>query len=549
MRSAKEITDIYLDNNIVFGPIGMKAFLGLEEKYKEKADYADLELSSSVIRDAIEKKIPIVSVNDLDVDGATAGAIANIFFTKVVGYDETNFRVVLNNRRNERGVSDDLLPEVYKAVDSIGAGLIITADHGSDNMLSFKKIKERYPEMKIVVTDHHLIHSDVKKHADAFVNPNRPENVDKDPISGCAVLYMVLYDILHELGTEDVIDDIKSKVALTTICDMVPLNCIMNRKLYKAGTKGMEKSLMFKDITDDEETMFKVKVDEKLYGWTIGPLLNSSHRQTDEATRAYNWLSATSEKKSTSAYHVLKVLNSTRRKAQANAFEQAKAYIDENPQSLKTPLVAVIDSIYSGVAGIVAQKIGELFNVPAIILTYNESRDAYGGSARSVIRGYSLFSVVKIINTLHYGILPVPPRGHDGAFGCTVNSNKLEEFKVLLSKYSKITDEMTSPTYGLHVIDVIPEEITKELKEEIAKYSPFGKEWELPIFRTKSRIRRTNSRYGKTIINIDHAVEMVYTGEFDDIAELNGELVFIFTIDIYNTNGVKCTIINIEEDR
>jgi len=267
---------------------------------------------------------------------------------------------------------------------------------------------------------------------------------------------------------------------------------------------------------------------------------------------AYNWITAKNLQDSIVAYGLLDAVNTSRKRSQGEAIIEANEYLERYPIRPNSPIIIVINRRYSGVAGIVASSIGNKYNLPCLVLTYDRDLEIYGGSARAIIKGYDFKTAMDIAYIHNRKIFVKRPAGHSAAFGCSIKIDEDPEvdnvniLRELLSKLSTITDEMTLPTYRLSIIDIEPKEITYKLRDLISKYAPFGRDWEQPIFRTKSRVRRMEKRSDdKSMIMIDNAVPIIINCQFDEVADSmrNAEIEVVFSIDQNSLDDVQVTAI------
>lgn len=172
---------------------------------REHKKIFNLDKSVNMFLEAIDKEIPIVFVTDFDNDGSLAQAIINeyremdIIANKniIVEYAQTV------NGNASRGFTVDHIDLILKKkeLDGDKEFLIVTADNGINSVEEQKKIMEKYPKAKLIVTDHHNPEPDmvvVDDERTSVFNPhfNPTPFFQKFNISGAATVGVLLEEIL-----------------------------------------------------------------------------------------------------------------------------------------------------------------------------------------------------------------------------------------------------------------------------------------------------------------------------------------------------------------
>ena len=124
---------------------------------------------------------------------------------------------------------------------------------------------------------------------------------------------------------------------------------------------------------------------------------------------------------------------------------------------------------HEGVIGIIAARIKEKFNKPAIIISVNKGIGK--GSGRS-IHGFDLGSTV--IGAVQSGIL-TKGGGHKMAAGFTININKINEFKeFVFKKFKSININLEEKKNYYFDAEIAPSAINIEFFEKVNLLAPFG---------------------------------------------------------------------------
>lgn len=135
------------------------------------------------------------------------------------------------------------------------------------------------------------------------------------------------------------------------------------------------------------------------YGFKIGPCINAEGR-LDTANEAFNLLMETDHKKALDKAEEMRKLNVERQDLTKSGMEDAFRIVDTEMKNDKV-LVVYIPGIHESIAGIIAGKVRERYNKPAIVLTDGDG-DFLKGSGRS-IEAYSMFEKLSEVRGLMLG--------------------------------------------------------------------------------------------------------------------------------------------------
>lgn len=173
---------------------------------REHKKIFNLDKAANMFTEAIDKKVPIIFVTDFDNDGSLAQAIINeyremdIIANKniIVEYAQTV------NGNSSRGFTVDHIDLIVnkKELNENEEFLIVTADNGINSIDEQKKIMEKYPKAKLIVTDHHNPEPDmvvVDDERTAVFNPhfNPTPFFQNFNISGAATVGVLLEEVLE----------------------------------------------------------------------------------------------------------------------------------------------------------------------------------------------------------------------------------------------------------------------------------------------------------------------------------------------------------------
>ena len=443
---------------------------GTEEDMYDPFLFKEMESAVSLISDAIKNNEKIRIIGDYDADGVCSAYIL-FHFLEYAGADVS---VRLPDRfKDGYGINKEMVREAKEA----GTGLIITCDNGISALDAVSEAKQL--GIRVLITDHHEP-PDILPDADVIIDPKIKENgYPYSEICGAAVAYKVMLALSKRLElknaaeTDEMLDQLLMFAGIATVTDIVPLKN-ENRIFVKAALKRLKstnnpglKALMEIKSVDAE------KISAYHIGFIIGPSINSAGRLRS-ADIAFDLLNETDTLKSQEKAQVLADLNEerkdlTRKNTQA-AFDIADELIRKN-----RVLVIYLPEAPESVAGIIAGKIKDRVNAPAIVIT--KSSEGLKGSGRS-IEGYNMIKEISAFPELFskFG-------GHALACGFTIKCSP-EELSDALNKSCTLTEkDMVKKVW----IDMqLPfKYATKEFARELEGLGPFGMDNERPLFAQK----------------------------------------------------------------
>ncbi len=258
--------------------------------------------------------------------------------------------------------------------------LIVCVDCGT---LSFEPIAAADP-VDVIVLDHHL-GGETLPPALAVVNPNRQdESGALGYLCAAGVVFMLLVALnrlarakgMHLPDLMQMLD----LVALATVADVAPL-VGLNRALVRQGLKVMARRARPGLVALADSARLQSAPEAYHLGFLLGPRVNAGGRigQADLGARL---LLTRDEHEAAALAQRLEQLNAERRDIEEQVRLQAMAQIEE--RGLDGPLVwAAGEGWHPGVVGIVAARLKEATNRPAVVIGFDG--DEGKGSGRSVV--------------------------------------------------------------------------------------------------------------------------------------------------------------------
>lgn len=431
----------------------------------------DMDKAIKRLNSAIGDKERIMVFGDFDVDGTTAVTLVYKFlrqFTRNIDY-------YIPDRTDEgSGISKS-------GVDyAIGTGckLMIVLDTGIKNidMVSYAKTKG----LDVIICDHHKP-GDKLPDAAANLNPRNPgSRYPYKYLSGAGVGFKLMhaFAISNDISIQRLYD-LLDLVAVSIAADLVPLtgeNRVLAhygmRKINKSPSMGLRGIISVSGLENREITLKDIIL-------KIGPRLNASGRIRSGKESVDLLLSSNEDDVNILSRH-LEDYNNQRRDLDRFVTQEANDIVESFTDLDNHKVIIVYDpSWHSGVIGIVASRLSEKYNRPAIVLADTQD-NIVSGSARS-IDGYDVYSILEHSKDLldNFG-------GHTHAAGLSMKKKNLHRFiqqSISLAE-EKISPDDLRPSYHVDA-EITLRQILPTLKRQIRRLSPFGPLNESPIFLTR----------------------------------------------------------------
>lgn len=426
----------------------------------------DMEPAAARIIDALLKKQAIAIFADYDVDGGSSAALLLDWLR------QQNHKATLYvPDRIDEGYGPNP-PAMAKLADT--HDLIVCVDCGT---LSYDAIAAA-KNADVVILDHHLAEETLPD-ALAVVNPNRQDETGElANLCAAAVVFLVLVEAnrqLREMGkTGPGLMQMLDLVALATVADVAPLRGV-NRALVRQGLKIMAARARPGLAALADVAALNAPPSAYSLGYVIGPRVNAGGR-VGKADLGARCLSATDPDEARSLADKLDELNKERRDIEAQVRDAALAQAEE--RGLDGPLVwAAGKGWHAGVVGIVAARLKERFNRPAVVIGLEGGEGK--GSGRSV-RGVDLgHAVQKLANE---GLL-LKGGGHKMAAGLTVDEALLEQAMTRLGDLLAREGAGQGGAKDLRIdATLMPGAATVDMIEQIEQAGPFGQSAPAPRF-------------------------------------------------------------------
>ena len=438
----------------------------------------DLEKAAQIIKDKISSKDKIRIIGDYDVDGVIS---SYILFESLKRCGADVDYEIPDRIKDGYGINIDI---VNKSKED-GIDTIITCDNGISAIDPIKHAKDL--GITVIVTDHHNIpfvenesgnRVFISSKADAIINPKQDKCKYKfKSLCGAGVVFKlieVLYEEL-EIDKKECYKFIEF-VAIATVCDVVDL-VDENRIFVKNGIEMLNKTeniglkALIKETGIENKTISTYHL-----GFVIGPCINASGR-LDNAKKGLRLLITKDEKEANILAKELYELNQQRKDMTQKGVEKGIELVETTDIRKDKVFVIHIPEVHESLAGIVAGRIREKYNVPTIIVT--KSEDKSKGSGRS-IEGYDMFEELLKCKSLldRFG-------GHPMAAGLSLETYNIEPLRRKLNELTELTEEDLTPKVNLDM--QLPLDcVNYDLIQDLRTLEPFGKANPKPLFGEKN---------------------------------------------------------------
>jgi len=446
--------------------------------------------TASLLADILEKKEPMLVVADYDCDGATACAVA-VRGLKMLGGPETLIQFLVPNRFT---MGYGLTPEVVElaAQQNPKPKYLITVDNGIASEAGVDRAREL--GMEVIVTDHHLPGDQLPK-ATAIVNPNQPGcSFPSKALAGVGVMFYLLVALRAELRNrgkftnenQPKIENLLDLVALGTVADVAQLDR-NNRILVSNGLKRIRVGIcqvgigaLFQAARRDPRSANTFDL-----GFAIGPRLNAAGRLAD-MTLGIRLLLSDNAEQALELAQELDRINRERRVIETGMQEAALAHLAEDElagtMAERTSICLWNPEWHQGVVGIVASRLKERFNRPAIVFAPAEGAtgEELRGSGRS-LTGFHLRDALDLVSKREPGLI-LKFGGHAMAAGLTIRKADFEKFDAVFQKVASelLNDELLERRH-IHDGALALSEFTPETGDLLAE-EIWGQGFPQPIF-------------------------------------------------------------------
>ena len=430
----------------------------------------DMKVAVEKIIETINRKDKILIYGDYDVDGVTSTSMLYSFFKSL----EVNVSYYIPHRDidgyglSKRGID---------FADKIGAKLIITCDCGINAFNQIEYAKDKM--INVIVTDHHKPEDEIPN-CIAVINPNRKDcNYPFKGLCGAGVAFKLTLAITEALSLDPKIAwEHADLVTLGIAADVMPL-INENRIIAHFGLEKIRSgnNLGLKSLIDTSKLLIE-KIGIGQINFWVSPKINAAGR-LGEASRAVKLLT------SNNPYYALEIANdlnkeNEKRKSITEIMQNESIAMVENDNSFKSKKSIVLykEGWHSGIIGIVASRLKELYNKPTIIIGLENGTGK--GSCRSIPQ-LDMVDTLNLCSDLLDG-----HGGHPMAAGLTIKESKLDEFieRFNLNCSSQLNNKDLVPNINID-LEISMSDINTRMINFLKHMEPYGPKNPKPVFLSK----------------------------------------------------------------
>ena len=410
---------------------------------------------------------------DEDPDGFCSASMMYLYIKRM----DENYPVeyILHKRAKAHGLSDDvIIPNDVK--------LLIIPDAGTNDCKECKELSEQ--GVDILILDHHEKEED-NPYA-LIVNNQMSNSYPNKCLCGAGVVYRFL-QALDDENWNEFADDYLDLCALANVSDVMDMRSFETRYLTDLGLLNINNKC-FRALIDAQNYSMNGKVNIHNIQWYITPILNGmirigSQEEKELLFRAFIEQDeffeykkrATKDKPAETiqesiydrAARLCKNAKSRQDKQKEKSVEQIAEIAQSIPFDDKVVMIDTSDILDTGLTGVVAIKIAEMFNKPCILLNKfldkKTGKITYGGSARNVNHSpiESFKDIVNSTNVFNFG------KGHANAFGVNLDLDKKDEAINVMNNI--LRDVEYDSTYRVDfILDI--EDVDIKLITELARF-------------------------------------------------------------------------------
>ena len=414
----------------------------------------DFEKSIKIVVEAINNKENICILGDYDVDGSAATSLFIRFFKSI---KHPFFFYIPDREKDGYGASKKLFQKLILKKPK----LIIMVDCGSTSNEAIKFLNDN--NVKSLVIDHHEINMPYPK-ANMIINPKKNNGyIEYDYLCATTLVYFFLDLLIKKINSKFMISDFLIYVLLATVCDVMPIRKL-NRLIALTVIKNfnINENLAFKELFTLSEKNNKLNIND--LGYLIGPILNAGGR-LGKSNYASDLLSSNNLEVVNTKSKELIILNNKRKKFEKLTLDEIdfKKIEKEN----KDVIIYYNPSINEGIIGIIAARLKDYFNKPAIVITH--SANILKGSARSIYN----YNIGRAINNSLDKKIIIGGGGHNMAAGLTLKKDNLNDFEnFILEDFSK--NKISKSNVFLYDAEISSQALNQNFYTDIKKLEPFG---------------------------------------------------------------------------
>jgi single-stranded-DNA-specific exonuclease len=375
----------------------------------------DFDKAKNLVVKSIINKEKICILGDYDVDGSAATSLLIRFFESI---KQPFFYYIPDREKDGYGATKKLFQKLILKKPL----LMIMVDCGSTSNDAINFLNEN--NIKSLIIDHHEINKPFPK-ANVIINPKKDNGyIEYDYLCATTLTYFFLDILLLRIKSKIIITNYLIYVLLATVCDVMPLRKLNRLIALNALQKfDISNNAVFSELFNLDNKKSKLTIND--LGFLIGPIINAGGR-LGKSSYASELLSSDNLEIIKQRSAQLVMLNNKRKKIEKIIFDEIDFKKIENEN--KNVIIYYNPNINEGLIGIIAARLKDHFNRPAIVIT--TSNKLLKGSARSVFN----YNIGRAIKNLFDQKIIINGGGHNAAAGLSLHKAKLKRFKDFIEK-------------------------------------------------------------------------------------------------------------------
>lgn len=313
--------------------------------------------------------------------------------------------------------------------------LVVTVDCGITSTVEAALAREL--GLELIITDHHQF-ADKLPEETVLVHPRLPGDYPFGELCGVGVAFKLAWAICARLGdgkraSPKMREFLLGAIGLTaigTIADVVPLideNRILVHfglaSLMERATPGLKALMRVAGLSD------RPALQAEDIAFAIAPRINAAGR-LGQARLAVELLTTDDTERAAALATYLDELNKNRQTVERRMLKQAKELVAERPEwHDQRALVLAHEEWHPGVIGIVASRVAEHFQRPAIMISIHGVNGLAQGSCRS-FAGFNLHEGLTACRHLLVGF-----GGHHAAAGLKIQPGGIDDFRTAFAQF------------------------------------------------------------------------------------------------------------------
>jgi len=436
--------------------------LFLNNVFSKNEDYKN---AIKLLINFITNKQNICILGDYDVDGSAATSLFIRFFESI---KQPFFYYIPDRVKDGYGAS----VELFKKLIQKKPKLIIMVDCGSTSNEAIEFLNNN--NIRSLIIDHHEINKPFPK-ANVIINPKKNNGyIEFDYLCATTLVYFFLDLLSQKIKSKTKMSDYLIYVLLATVCDVMPIRKL-NRIIALVALKNFDiyKNIAFNELFKLNKKNHKININD--LGYLIGPILNAGGR-LGKSNYASELLSSNNLDFVKIKSIELVKLNDKRKKIETLILNEIDFKKIENEN--KNVIIYYNQNINEGLIGIIAARLKDHFNKPAIVIT--NSNDCLKGSSRSVYN----YNIGRTIKNLIDKDIVISGGGHSMAAGFTLKKDKLKKFEDFILNDFLNSNNLNNNnfTYDSEISSLA---LNHNFYADIKKLEPFGVGNPIPTFLLK----------------------------------------------------------------